>query len=169
MKRLAPLALLACSLLMIGAGCSGNANVDANGTVNTPPSQPAPKPIPPAPTPTPAAEDEKSVTFAMNAQNGSGESGTATLTATTEGKTQVVVSLTGTPKDVSQPAHIHLGTCVTLGAVSLPLESLVNGSSTTLVDVSLASLLHAATKFAINVHKSEAEITNYVACGDIAK
>ena len=142
------------------------ANLDANGRTNTPPpAQPAPKPVPPSPSP--SAQVETGATVVMYEQNGSHESGTATLTAMTEGKTQVVLAISGMPKGASQPAHIHVGTCADLGAVSLPLSNVVDGSSMTVLNVSLASILHAATSMAINVHKSETEITSYVACGDI--
>lgn len=86
------------------------------------------------------------------------------------------------------PAHIHAGTCDTLGDVVYPLsdvslapESDDTGtpraepamihatevlSSVTTVEVPLAELL--ASEHAINVHASVEDIGTYVACGDIA-
>ncbi|MCL4509047.1 MAG: hypothetical protein M1296_05940, partial [Chloroflexi bacterium] len=51
----------------------------------------------------------QSVTVPIAAQNNSGISGTATLTAMGS-QTQVVLSLTGEPAGGSEPAHIHTGT-----------------------------------------------------------
>lgn len=105
------------------------------------------------------------VTIAMNAQNGSGESGTATLTQTTGG-VEVVISLSNAPA-TAQPSHIHPGTCANLTpAPQYPLTSVVNGTSTTVVKgVTIQQLL--AGTFAINVHKSTSDLGTYVACGDI--
>jgi hypothetical protein len=91
------------------------------------------------------------------------------------------------------PAHIHDGTCATLGGIAWPLNN-VGGSeegmaspeadmgtmsmstpeaaesgeveeSTTTVDVSLDDIL--AAEHAINVHESVDNIQNYIACGDV--
>jgi hypothetical protein len=105
-----------------------------------------------------------SVTVPLNAQNGSGVSGTATLTdmGTT---TQVVVNVTGEPAGGAEPEHIHTGSCANLGGVKYPLANVVNGTATTVVNVSLASLQTGG--FAINLHESAANISHYIACGDI--
>ena len=90
----------------------------------------------------------------------------------------------------NHPAHIHDGSCQTLGDVLFPLSDVVpNGAvqdgtldttsgtvgmeagapvaiSTTTVDVTIAELL--AGPHAINIHKSNDEIGTYVACGDIS-
>ena len=77
------------------------------------------------------------------------------------------------------PAHIHAGTCDELGEVVLPLNDVAaptgesQGAATalpvklsdTVVDKPLQELLDG--QFAINVHKSAAEIDVYIACGDI--
>ncbi len=91
------------------------------------------------------------------------------------------------------PAHIHTGTCETLGDVVYPLTDLtapdmmgtpmagmdstpmagmdsagmgnVVGQSTTTVEASLDDLL--AAEHAINVHLSAEEIDVYIACGDL--
>jgi hypothetical protein len=108
---------------------------------------------------------EKPLTIKIEAQNDSGESGTATLTPE-DGKTKVVIELKNTPAGVAQPAHIHLGTCAKLDkAPKWKLEPVKDGKSTTIVPVSLATIMKDKT--AINVHKSAAEIQHYVACGDI--
>ena len=106
-----------------------------------------------------------SVVVALSAQNKSGESGTATLTDV-DGKTKVVLKLSGTPSGVSQPAHIHTGACPNPGAVKYPLSYPVNGSSDTMLDVSLDTL-KSQLPLAINVHKNSEELQVYVACGDV--
>lgn len=109
---------------------------------------------------------ERSVTVALKAQNDSGEVGTATLLQ--RGNTlTVAVSIKG-GTTMPQPAHIHTGTCAKLGGVSYPLANVVSGkSTTTLKNVSLASLQTGG--FAINIHKSAADIGTYVSCGQIPK
>ncbi len=89
---------------------------------------------------------------------------------------------------MAHPAHIHSGTCDTLGDVVFPLEDVaapemaatpeatpeaavasdgpVSASSITTVDVALDDIL--AAEHAINVHESAENIGNYIACGDVA-
>lgn len=106
-----------------------------------------------------------SVTVTLMAQNGSGETGTATLTQES-GDVKVVVTLKNAPA-AAQPMHIHSGTCATLNpAPAYPLQSVTNGTSTSTVKgVTIDDLL--AKPYAINVHKSTSDIGTYVACGDI--
>ncbi len=81
----------------------------------------------------------------------------------------------------AHPAHIHTGTCDTLGDVVFPLndvasadmvatpvagESGMVAESTTTVEVALDDIL--AAEHAINVHESAENIGNYIACGDVA-
>lgn len=89
------------------------------------------------------------------------------------------------------PAHIHSGTCDTLGDVVYPLTDVaiagagtpaaspeaaaastpiaaadpIHAESATTVEVTLDDLLSA--EHAINVHESAENIANYIACGDI--
>jgi hypothetical protein len=107
------------------------------------------------------------VTVKLQAQNGSGETGTATLT---QKGSDVVVHLTITKgTGDAQPAHIHPGTCANLDPKpKYPLTNVVDGESlTTIKGVKLADLETGA--FAINVHKSTSDLKDYVACGDIPK
>jgi hypothetical protein len=96
---------------------------------------------------------------------GSGESGTATLTAMGD-QTRVVLELMN-PTTPSQPAHIHEGRC----GPSLnpePLHGLVNtnnGRSETVVNRPLSEL--TAGGLAINVHESASALEVYVACGNL--
>jgi opacity protein-like surface antigen len=112
-----------------------------------------------------AAAATSTLTVALGAQNGSGESGTATLTQAGSDVT-VVIALTGAPATTPQPAHIHQGTCANLGGVAYPLTTIVNGSSTTTVKgVTIDTLLGGS--YAINVHESTENIGKYVACGNV--
>ena len=66
------------------------------------------------------------------------------------------------PAGVSQPAHIHLGTCDNLDkAPKWNLQPVKNGQSITELAVPLLK-----DKAAINVHKSTAEAHVYVSCGN---
>ena len=106
------------------------------------------------------------VTVKLDAQNDSGQTGTATLTPEGD-KTRVVIELSNGPKGVAQPAHIHLGTCDKLDkAPKWKLEAVKDGKSVTVIPASLKTILK--DRAAINVHESAAEIQVYVSCGNIA-
>jgi hypothetical protein len=108
----------------------------------------------------------KTATVTMKAQNGSNEDGTATLTQ--QGSDVLVTISVSNGTTTPQPAHIHTGSCANLGGVKYPLTNVVNGKSTTTVkNVELSSLQTGG--FAINVHKSAADLATYTSCGDIPK
>jgi hypothetical protein len=110
--------------------------------------------------------DEGAFTIELAEQSGSGQAGTATLTASGLEKTNVVIELSNPPSE-PQPAHIHPGTCQQLDpkpAYSLP--NVEGGTSEMTLPVSLEELRGA--ELVINVHKSEAEIATYAACGPIS-
>jgi hypothetical protein len=140
------LAVALAAAALLAAGCGGTEPSEASGDG--------------------AADSEgKTVTIMLDAQNDSGESGTATLTA--DGRqTAVVLALENPVSDSPQPAHIHEGTCAELDpAPAYPLANVVDGASESTVDVPLEELENGS--FAINVHKSEAEAEVYVSCGTI--
>ena len=102
------------------------------------------------------------VTVKLLEQNKSGESGTVTITPQGS-KTQIEVQLTGAPS-AAQPAHVHAGSCAKLDPKpKIPLQNLVDGKSTTVVDMPMSQVMNGA----INVHKSTEDIKTYVACGDL--
>jgi CHRD domain len=105
-----------------------------------------------------------SVTMQLSEQNGSGESGTATLTAEGE-STRVEIDISNGTSE-PQPAHIHEGSCANLNPTpKYALQNVVDGKSTSTVAASLDDLKSEA--YAINVHKSAMELQTYVSCGDI--
>lgn len=109
-------------------------------------------------------------TIQLLEQNNSGQSGTATFTyAEDYSSVTIEINLSnGTAEP--QPAHIHAGTCADLDPKPFyPLSSVVNGKSVTTITEEEAGKLdyEQFNQFAINVHKSAAEASVYVACGDI--
>ena len=109
-----------------------------------------------------AAGDD--VTVELAEFDGSGQSGTATLTADGE-QTSVVISIDSPIAD-SQPAHIHEGTCDDLTPEPLyGLPNVTDGSSESTVDVSLDTL--TSGEYAINLHMSDEDLATYTSCGDI--
>lgn len=123
-------------------------------TTTTPQEQVAPSPV------------VSTVTATLLEQNKSSESGTAVLVEENE-KVKVTLNLTGAPKGVAQPAHIHVGACPDVGAVKYPLISPVDGVSETVLDVTLAQL-RSELPLGINVHKSATQAAVYVSCADLA-
>ena len=113
----------------------------------------------------PASAAHPDVTIKMHAQNGSGESGSATLTDL-GGRTRVVIALQHENTTGSQPSHIHLGSCAHLNpAPKYPLKNVILGHSNTIVDVPIDKILGG--HMAINVHESAKNLGRYVSCGDI--
>ena len=102
----------------------------------------------------------------LRTQNNSGQSGSATLTAMGD-QTKVVLSVAGGLAGVAQPAHIHHESCANIGGVLYPLSAVTDGSSETILNVSLDTIM-SQLPLSINVHKSAQEASVYVACGDIA-
>lgn len=107
----------------------------------------------------------RSYSVNLSEQNDSGEYGTATLREE-GGKVKVTLSISGAPQDVTQPAHIHMGSCPEVGAVKYPLTFPINGTSETTLDTTLDQL-KSQLPLSINVHKSAEEAKMYVACGDL--
>ncbi len=106
----------------------------------------------------------------LNLTFGPGRDGTqaGTVTITDNGAAGFVVDLNMTQPSpagagVSQPAHIHVGTCPGVGAVDVPLTTVANGKSTTTVtNKTLADIL--STPHSINVHFSTSDAGHYSAC-----
>jgi hypothetical protein len=109
------------------------------------------------------AADEVTVDLAESM--GSGQTGTATLTADGE-QTTVSIEIDGDPVSDSQPAHIHEGICDELNPEpAFGLPNVVDGTSETTVDAPLDSL--TGGNYAINLHMSDEDLATYTSCGDI--
>ncbi|MGH3134054.1 MAG: hypothetical protein ACRDNY_10010 [Gaiellaceae bacterium] len=108
------------------------------------------------------ADEELRVQLAE--QDVSAQSGTATFTPLEGGRTRIVLELTN-PSDVSQPAHVHSGTCDDLGDAVVALVSVEGGRSETETDMSVESLQQGG--LVIHAHKSAAESDISVACAPI--
>lgn len=102
----------------------------------------------------------------LQAMNGSGESGTATLTAQGD-KTLVVIDLSnGTA--TRQPSHLHAGTCDDYTPrPSYGLSDVVNGKSRTLVNAPFDKLVNGS--LIVNVHHSYDDIATQSACGIVKR
>lgn len=97
--------------------------------------------------------------------NGSGVTGTVTLTEVGDGRTQVDVKVEPNG-NLDMPAHIHPGSCAALiPQPKYPLENVIDGTSTTVVRATLAEL--TAGGLAVNVHKSNEDLRTYTACADL--
>jgi hypothetical protein len=106
--------------------------------------------------------DSGTIVVKMEGTNGSGESGTATLTPNGN-KTIVVIKLSG-GSSVEQPAHFHTGTCDHYEPRPLyGLNDVVKGQSTSTVNQPIDKL--TAGNLIINVHKSYDDIATQVSCG----
>jgi hypothetical protein len=109
-----------------------------------------------------AADTGQTVIVTLNALNGSGESGTATLHA--QGSKTVVVLKLVNGSGIEQPAHFHVGTCDKYQPRPLyALEDVVDGKSTTTLNVPIDKL--TGGDLIVNVHKSYADIATQAACG----
>ena len=104
---------------------------------------------------------QNTVTIALAEVNDSGQTGVATLVANGQQTEVTILATVG----ISPQNHIHKGSCADLGSVPYTLTDMVAGTSVTMVDASLNSLLTGT--FAINLYKI-GETSVYTACGNIS-
>jgi multisubunit Na+/H+ antiporter MnhC subunit len=153
--------LVVVAVFLLMQNNAANNNVPTNTTTTTTGTT-GTETVDPLPT---EVDDSFEMTFDLNEQSDSGQLGTATFKGEGD-QVEVTISL-GNPNATAQPAHIHVGRCPTPGAVVFPLTAVVNGTSVTTLNTSLENLISQG-ELALNVHKSEAESSVYVACGDLA-
>ncbi len=112
--------------------------------------------------------EESEWTVELLEREDSSQSGIAILKEK-DGKTEIkIIATSGEPNNDPQPVHVHFGWCDSaLGTVHYPLNDVVAGESTTLIDATLATLRDG--NHAINLHLSYPEIRSYTACGDISE
>jgi LPXTG-motif cell wall-anchored protein len=116
------------------------------------------------------ADHSPATVVTLNEQNGSGQNGTATFTLDHDETTLTVEINLSNGSSVPQPAHIHIGSCENLDPKPFyPLNNVVDGKSVTVItEASVRDLdYEVSNQFAVNVHKSAAEVQVYVACGNI--
>jgi len=107
----------------------------------------------------------------MAAENNSGQSGFAILTALSAGETKVEVDIAASNDSRPQPAHVHEGRCGEIGPIRAPITFLQADArrsdrfvSTTEIGIGLEQLLKGP--YAINVHDVR-DLALYVSCGQI--
>jgi hypothetical protein len=114
-------------------------------------------------TPEVAGVSARQSTIEIAPENNSGVTGTATLSDLGNGRTRVLLTLTGSTG--VHPAHIHDGVCASVNpAPKWPLNDVQNGTSSTELDAPLNEIASGST--AVNVHVSPQDETP-VACGTI--
>ncbi len=182
MKRLKVLLPLVAAVTLLAAGCNSSStsnnpqsnnstdsgsSAGTNGSATFTPATQQPGASGAATSVPPSTATPQTLTVSLNGLNNSGQSGTATLTEQGDSdRTVVTINMSGEQAGANEPAHIHIGACPNPGNVVYPLENVRNGQSSTTIPVSLSALL-GRLPLAINVHQSQAQINNYVSCGDI--
>jgi hypothetical protein len=109
-----------------------------------------------------AAQQPVTVTIGPGRDAATG-TGTATLTDLGGGRTRVDVRANAASPNM--PAHIHADVCPGVAAVVFPLTNVMNGTSTTEINASLADIM--ARGKSINLHQSPQEAQIYVGCGNL--
>lgn len=145
------------ALLLVGAGCSGKSDLAASINASNANASEEAQPT--------AEKKPRQLEVELGATGSAGLSGKAVLVEENE-KTKVMIKLSDDASTGARPAHIHAGECPTPGKVLHPLAGVVNGRSTTLLDVRFDDIL-AAGSTAINVHKSSSELGAYLSCGNL--
>jgi len=109
-----------------------------------------------------AAAGAATLEVPLAGMGGSSEHGVAVLKAS-GAKTVVTIKVSGGTAD-PQPSHFHTGTCDKYSPRPLyMLQSIVNGESTTTLDVPMDVLTKG--DLVINVHRSLTDIATVAACG----
>jgi hypothetical protein len=177
MRLRANIAAAALSLLAVGAGCA--ATPTTTPSVSQPPTAviapvepPASAPPGAAPTPTaaptPAPAAARKVTVQLKAVGDWKQSGTATLTDLPGNETRIDISLAGPNPDVAQPAAIYSGNCTVAQAeIQYALAPVVNGKSSTVLDVNLTAIIDKAAQ-ALKVKRDPVDAKlPYAVCGEL--
>ena len=103
------------------------------------------------------------VTLPFGPGRNASQPGTVTLLPRGE-QTEVSIELQADAA-AEQPVHFHEAGCPGVGGVTVPLNEIRDGKSTTTVDYSLQDLLAGRHGQSINVHRGPgAEIETYTAC-----
>ncbi|HEU4921078.1 MAG TPA: hypothetical protein VFT20_15175 [Candidatus Limnocylindrales bacterium] len=166
--------LLPLGLLLAACNTGGAATSSPVTSASPPPSATAPASAEPSesaaasPSASPSGITLNQAVLQFEAQNDSGITGGAILTELDGGETAVTIGVVAVGFADPMPTHIHEGTCDDLDPTpKYPLNDVATGASNTVVEVGLDELL--ATPHAVNIHKSAAEASVYVACAEITR
>ncbi|MES2525340.1 MAG: hypothetical protein V4617_21795 [Gemmatimonadota bacterium] len=106
-------------------------------------------------------------------KDGSKTTGSAMMMATSDGAgTEVTLTLKGETASVTRPWHIHVGSCAKSGGILgggrsyTPITVDDKGSGTSKATLMLA--VPDTGSYYVSVHESPANMSNVVACGDLA-
>ena len=127
-----------------------------------------PRPSPPSPTPSSDGGDDDdggdatTLTAALTEVDGSGVTGTATLTEFGDEATQVMVEMAGLSG--SHANHLHHGTCDAQGRVDVPLIELQAPKGTTHTTLGLA---HFEAGHYVAVHEAGGAPGPVISCGNV--
>jgi hypothetical protein len=113
-----------------------------------------------------SAADMASTTVQMTEDNDSGLNGVAVITGIGKDASRVAIEMTGEPDGADETVSIYTGSCALIGGNAYLLNDLVDGMSTTTIDVSLSELLGQQLPLAINIQDAPESATS-TACGDI--
>jgi hypothetical protein len=103
--------------------------------------------------------------YPLKAEGGSNEYGTVALKLL-DGQTVVELHVVNEPPGDVQTAHIHHGTCASVKPPIIhALSPLVDGTSESILDVSLATIL--ATPSVVEVHSSYKTVDRSLACANL--
>jgi hypothetical protein len=153
------LSLIAAALLAAGCGDDGDE------PAATPRATTAAEPAETTETET-AAPEGRTIEVELADLEGSGQSGTATLTELGENRTRVAIELHGTPGGL-QPADVREGSCDRItNEPGFELTPLADGRSESEIDVGLTTLQES--DYVLVVQRSEQEPDAHVACGYLA-
>lgn len=171
--RLRAIALTALSLLTVGAGCAATPTPTPSASqpptaVIAPVEPPAGAPPATAPSASPTPAAARKVTVQLKAVGDWKQSGTATLTDLPGNETRIDISLAGPNPDVAQPAAIYSGNCTVAQAeVQYALAPVVNGKSSTVLDVNLTAIIDKAAQ-ALKVKRDPVDAKlPYAVCGEL--
>ncbi len=120
-----------------------------------------------------SASPTPGINFTMNAQNGSGVSGTGQIVKAT-GSFTVTINLTGLAPNSSHISHVHAGRCAQPGGIAYALQQVVadsSGAATTTTMVP-AEYIVPGSGWYVNVHHgpdfTDAEYAPSDSCGDLS-
>ena len=103
----------------------------------------------------------------MISLNGSGEYGVVALTANSNDLAKFSFNLSGFPAGMSQSAYIANGTCSNIGSKVYNLNHLLNGSSTTTLNVNFLDIAQSQNNLVVVVNSPAEEFPIPYSCGQL--